>query len=53
MKEATENMKNHIEKLNIKNGKNSLISNVTAEPVKESSLIKNLLIKQIEIIKMA
>lgn len=48
MKEATENMKNHIEKLNIKTGKNSLISNVTAEPVKETSLIKDLLIKQIE-----
>ena len=48
MKEATENMKNHIEKLNIKTGKNSLISNVTAEPVNETSLIKDLLIKQIE-----
>jgi len=48
MKEATENMKNHIEKLHIKTGKNSLISNVTAEPVKETSLIKDLLIKQIE-----
>ena len=48
MNKATENMKEHINKLNIKNGNNDLISNVTAKNISDPEEIKKLLIKQIE-----
>ena len=48
MNKATENMKTEIERLNLKKPKISLISNVTANEMKEVSEIKDLLIKQIE-----
>ena len=48
MKKATDIMSNEIQKLNFKNLKNILISNVTAKEITESSLLKDLLVKQIE-----
>jgi [acyl-carrier-protein] S-malonyltransferase len=48
MSNATENMKDHINRLNIKNGTNDLISNVTAKSISDPDEIKKLLIKQIE-----
>jgi len=48
MRKATEVMKIEIEKLNIQNPKNILISNVTGKKIENSSEIKDLLIKQIE-----
>lgn len=48
MNPATEVMKNHINKLNFKEGKNKIISNVTSEPVSDTEKIKSLLIGQIE-----
>ena len=48
MRKATEIMKIEIEKLNIKDPKNILISNVTGKKIENSSEIKDLLIKQIE-----
>ena len=41
-------MQSEIQKYDFKNPKNTLISNVTSEEVKEASLLKNLLVKQIE-----
>ena len=41
-------MKDEIEKSDFKNPKNKLISNVTSEEVEEASILKDLLIKQIE-----
>ena len=48
MRKATEVMKIEIEKLNIQDPKNILISNVTGKKIENSSEIKDLLIKQIE-----
>ena len=48
MKKATDIMGKEIEKLEFKDPKNILISNVTAKEITSSSLLKNLLIKQIE-----
>jgi len=48
MRKATEIMKIEIEKLNIRDPKNILISNVTGKKIENSSEIKDLLIKQIE-----
>ena len=48
MNKATEIMKTEIEKLNFLPSKKILISNVTGESMTETSLIKDLLIKQIE-----
>jgi [acyl-carrier-protein] S-malonyltransferase len=48
MKKATDIMGEEIEKLEFKDPKNILISNVTAKEITSSSLLKNLLIKQIE-----
>ena len=48
MKKATDIMSKEIEKLELKNPKNTLISNVTGKEVNISSAIKDLLIKQIE-----
>ena len=48
MNKATEIMKNEIQKSDFKNPINKLVSNVTNEEVKDSSLLKDLLIKQIE-----
>jgi len=48
MNNATQIMKKEIEKLEIKDPKNILISNVTANEINNSSLLKDLLIKQIE-----
>ena len=48
MRKATEKMKIEIEKLNIKDPKNILISNVTGREIKNFFEIKDLLIKQIE-----
>ena len=48
MKKATDIMSKEIEKLELKNPKNTLISNVTGKEVNTSSAIKDLLIKQIE-----
>jgi [acyl-carrier-protein] S-malonyltransferase len=48
MKKATDIMSKEIEKLELKNPKNILISNVTGKEVNTSSAIKDLLIKQIE-----
>ena len=48
MNKATIIMQNEIQKCDFNNPKNTLISNVTAQEVKESSLLKDLLIKQIE-----
>ena len=48
MKKATDIMSKEIEKLEFKDPKNILISNVTAKEITSSSLLKDLLIKQIE-----
>ena len=48
MKNATEIMKTELNRLNFKNGQNKLISNVTANEIKDPDELKNLLIKQIE-----
>ena len=48
MQKATESMQDKINQLKINDGYNSLISNVTAEEVKNNKEIKDLLIKQIE-----
>ena len=48
MNKATKIMQSEINKLNFTNGKNILISNVNANPIKNSEEIKDLLIKQIE-----
>tara|TARA_B100002019_G_scaffold70823_1_gene60982 strand:+ start:18 stop:941 length:924 start_codon:yes stop_codon:yes gene_type:complete len=48
MKKATEIMKNEIEKLNFKEGKNILVSNVTANEISNKEELKKLLIEQIE-----
>ena len=48
MSKATEIMKVEIEKLNFINGKNTLISNVTAKEILDKDELKKLLIDQIE-----
>ena len=48
MSNATKVMNTEIEKCDFKNPSNTLISNVTSEEVNDSSLLKELLIKQIE-----
>ncbi|WP_145597246.1 ACP S-malonyltransferase [Candidatus Pelagibacter sp. FZCC0015] len=48
MKNATKIMTEELNKLNFKNGQNKLISNVTANEIKDPVELKNLLIKQIE-----
>ena len=48
MKNATKIMTEELNKLNFKNGHNKLISNVTANEIKDLYELKNLLIKQIE-----
>ena len=48
MNKASELMKKEIEKLEFKNFKNTLISNVTANEIVDKSMLKDLLVKQIE-----
>ena len=48
MKNATEIMKKEIEKLNFLNGKNLLVSNVTAKEISDKNELKKLLVDQIE-----
>ncbi len=48
MSNATKIMTDELNKLNFKNGKNKLISNVTAYEIKDLDELKTLLIKQIE-----
>ena len=48
MNNATKIMKEELNKLNFKNGQNKLISNVTANEIKDPEELKYLLIKQIE-----
>ena len=48
MSNATKIMTDELNKLNFKNGKNKLISNVTAHEIKDLDELKTLLIKQIE-----
>ena len=48
MKNATKIMQNEIQKCDFKNPKNTLISNVTNQEVNDASLLKELLVKQIE-----
>ncbi|WP_440925502.1 ACP S-malonyltransferase [Candidatus Pelagibacter sp.] len=48
MNNATKIMEEELNKLNFKNGQNKLISNVTANEIKDPDELKNLLIKQIE-----
>ncbi|MDC0233712.1 ACP S-malonyltransferase [Candidatus Pelagibacter sp.] len=48
MNNATKIMTEELNKLSFKNGQNKLISNVTAEVIKDLHELKNLLIKQIE-----
>ncbi len=48
MNKATKIMTKELNKLNFKNGQNKLISNVTANEIKDPDELKNLLIKQIE-----
>jgi len=48
MSNATKIMTKELNKLNFKNGQNKLISNVTANEIKDPDELKNLLIKQIE-----
>ena len=48
MNNATKIMQDEIQKCDFKNLKNTLISNVTAQEVNEISILKELLIKQIE-----
>ena len=48
MNNATKIMSEELNKLNFKNGQNKLVSNVTANEIKDTDELKNLLIKQIE-----
>jgi len=48
MNKATKIMTEELNKLNFKKGQNKLISNVTANEIKDPDELKNLLIKQIE-----
>ena len=48
MNNATKIMQNEIQKCDFKNPKNTLISNVTNQEVNDASLLKELLVKQIE-----
>ena len=48
MSNATKIMTDELNKLNFKSGQNKLISNVTAQEIKNLEELKNLLIKQIE-----
>ncbi|MDC3101082.1 ACP S-malonyltransferase [Candidatus Pelagibacter sp.] len=48
MNNATKIMTEELNKLNFKNGQNKLISNVTANEIKDPDELKNLLIQQIE-----
>ena len=48
MNNATKIMTEELNKLNFKNGQNKLISNVTANEIKDHDELKSLLIKQIE-----
>ena len=48
MNNATKIMSEELNKLNFKNGQNKLISNVTANEIKDPDELKNLLIMQIE-----
>ena len=48
MSNATEIMRNEIQKLNFQDSKNKLISNVTAKEISNKEELKNLLIDQIE-----
>ena len=48
MSNATKIMADELNKLNFKNGQNKLISNVTANEIKDSEELRSLLIKQIE-----
>ncbi len=48
MNNATNIMAEELNRLNFQNGKNKLISNVTANKIKDLDELKNLLIKQIE-----
>ena len=48
MNKATDVMKEEITKLNFKESKNTLISNVTGKEISNTNELKNLLIKQIE-----
>ena len=48
MNNATKIMQNEIQKCDFKNPKNTLISNVTSQEVNNTSLLKELLVKQIE-----
>ena len=48
MNNATKIMQNEIQKCDFKNPKNTLISNVTSQEVNNASLLKELLVKQIE-----
>ena len=48
MNNASAVMKNEISKLNFKDAKNTLVSNVTAKNISDSSELKDLLVKQIE-----
>jgi|TARA_B100001741_G_C16420823_1_gene536139 [acyl-carrier-protein] S-malonyltransferase len=48
MSNAIKTMTEELNKLNFKNGKNKLISNVTANEIKDLDELKNLLIKQIQ-----
>ena len=48
MNKATELMKKEIDKLEFKDFQNPLISNVTAIEIKDKSMLKDLLVKQIE-----
>ena len=48
MKNASKIMQNEIQKCDFKNPKNTLISNVTSQEVNDASLLKELLVKQIE-----
>ena len=48
MSNVTKIMQNEIQKCDFKNPKNTLISNVTNQEVNDASLLKELLVKQIE-----
>ena len=48
MENATKTMKEEIEKVNFIDGKNVLISNVTADEIADKNILKSLLIEQIE-----
>ena len=48
MKRATDIMRKELDKLNFKKGKNTLISNITADEIFNADELKDLLIKQIE-----